>query len=963
MVTSLEKIYKVDCKSLTAEAILLQETIFHNANGYIGIRGCLEEGCPQEIHSIRGSYINGFYDFARMNQAEKLCGLVEEKQTILNVADTQTMRLHIDGETFSLFEGEVEENSRTLNMEEGWSERCVIWKSPKGKRIKIRSRRMVSFVRLPLFLMKYSVEPLNFQGHVVIESLHSGEVENYYNPDDPRVAGERNVYLIPVYAGVEEDISVLESATVKSNLRVCTAVTHKVNLPGQIETVEKGHSIEKKISLNLKEGEEAVIYKYTVFSDSIRNSDCRESAIRCLKEMAAVLPGKLYHEQKEYMDDYWKKAELEIIGDDELNLAVCYNLYELLQSVGKDRYCNITAKGLSGEGYEGHYFWDTEMYIEPFFLLTNPSIVKNLISYRYTTLEQAKENATVLGHSKGALYPWRTIMGKECSGYFPSGSAAYHINGDIAYSIIAYYLATKDLDFIREKGMEILVETARLWIDAGAWYEGSFRINEVTGPDEYTCMVNNNYYTNALAKYHLYWVVKFDSLLGGQNYAKKEEIEEFEEASAKMYLPYNEKLGINPQDDSFLEKKIWNLSDTPKDKFPLLLHYHPLYLYRHQVCKQADTVLAHFILEDMQSLETIRNSFLYYEKITTHDSSLSTAVFSIVASKLGLEEKAYQYFGDSAKLDLYNRHHNTKDGIHTANMGGSYMTAVYGFGGVRMKETGLFLAPSLPKTWKGYKFKICYEDSLIRVEVHKQGCRVILEEGNSIKLFLYGKEYLLTDCIEQKNCYQAVIFDLDGVICHTDHYHYLAWKQVADELGIPFDEQINNRLRGVSRKESFEIILENYEGKLSEEEKALYISKKNDIYVNLLEQMSESDLKEEVRQTLESLRSKGLKLAVGSSSKNTKKILNKLGLADFFDAVSDGNNITRSKPDPQVFQMAAQYIEVAPKYCLVVEDATMGVQAAIAAGMDSAALTDARKGNACTYKLDSFADLVKIIKL
>ena len=486
-----------------------------------------------------------------------------------------------------------------------------------------------------------------------------------------------------------------------------------------------------------------MVYKYTVFTDSIRNDRCREAASDCLRELIQLPAELLYREQREYLDGYWEKAQLEILGDEEQNRAVCYNMYQLLQSVGKDEHCNIAAKGLSGEGYEGHYFWDTEMYIEPYFLLTDSDMAKNLISYRHTTLPQAKENAALLGHKKGALYPWRTIMGRECSGYFPSGSAAYHINGDIAYSVIAYYLATGDLEFIRSKGMEILVETARLWMDMGVWHEGSFRINEVTGPDEYTCMVNNNYYTNALAKHHLYWTVRFDEILGGQSFAEKEELAEFWEASQHMYLPYDEKLGINPQDDSFLEKKVWNLSETPEDQFPLLLHYHPLYLYRHQVCKQADVVMAHFILEDMQSLETIRKSYLYYEKITTHDSSLSTAVFSIMASRLGMEEKAYHYFGDSAKLDLFNTHHNTRDGIHTANMGGSYMAVVYGFGGLRIKEEGLSLAPALPRAWEGYRFKICYQGRRILVEVSREGCRLALEKGSPVKLYLYGEEHLV----------------------------------------------------------------------------------------------------------------------------------------------------------------------------------------------------------------------------
>jgi alpha,alpha-trehalose phosphorylase len=344
-------------------------------------------------------------------------------------------------------------------------------------------------------------------------------------------------------------------------------------------------------------------------------------------------------------------------------------------------------------------------------------------------------------------------MGTECSGYFPSGTAGYHINGDIAYSVISYYLATKDLDFIADKGAEIIFETARLWMDVGNYYNDSFRINEVTGPDEYTCMVNNNYYTNVSAQYNLQWAAKFFELLKAANKLSpvmermglsETEIEEFKHAAACMYLPYDETLKINPQDDSFLAKKVWDIENTPKENFPLLLHYHPLHLYRHQVCKQADTVLAHFIFEDAQTMDTIRNSFEYYEKVTTHDSSLSTCIFSIMASKLGLEDKAYDYFGDSAKLDLFNTHKNTKDGIHTANMGGNFMAIVYGFAGLRIKESGIYFAPTKPKLWEEYRFQINYEDSQIKVETNAKETIYTLVKGSSKQLHVYG------DCYELK---------------------------------------------------------------------------------------------------------------------------------------------------------------------------------------------------------------------
>jgi alpha,alpha-trehalose phosphorylase len=445
---------------------------------------------------------------------------------------------------------------------------------------------------------------------------------------------------------------------------------------------------------------------------------------------------------------------VEIHGDEELDSSVHYNLYQLIQSVAKDPHGNIAAKGLSGEGYEGHYFWDTEMYLQPFFTLTIPEIAKNLVRYRYSILGHARENAKLLGHKKGAAYPWRTIMGEECSGHYPSGSAQYHISGDVAYAVIAYYLATGDLDLIEECGAEIVMETARLWMQLGNYYKGKFYINEVTGPDEYTCLVNNNYYTNLIAKHNLRWAVKFYELLKAKGSEKAlsqkiglhpEELTEFQEASEKMYLPYDEELGINPQDDSFLQKRPWDLSTITEDEKPLLMHYHPMYLYRHMICKQADTVLAHFILEDEQDEETIRKSFAFYETVTTHDSSLSTCIFSVVASKLGLSEKAYKYFGDSAKLDLFNTHKNTKDGIHTANMGGTYMAIVYGFGGLRIKEMGLFLNPSLPAGWLEYRFRFSYRNSLIDVSVGKDNVVLNLLSGASQKVTVFGKEYELVE--------------------------------------------------------------------------------------------------------------------------------------------------------------------------------------------------------------------------
>ena len=704
----------------------LNETLFHNANGYIGVRGCLEEGVPQEWDTMRGTYINGFYDIIPMKQAENLCNFVEEKQIMLNVVDTQTIYLIIDNEQFALDKGSIEENKRMLNMDEGYTSREIVWCSNTGKKVKIMIRRMTSFTEKSLFTMEYSVTPLNFDGNITFMSYHISDVSNYCNPNDPRMAAESQKYLYPLEVLIEEDKSIAVSKTVKSKLSVCSIVAHEVKgVVGAIGQLHKDQeSVIYEVDVPAEKDHTVTLRKYTIITDSVRFQNPKESAKEKISQVLKNGLDSYYEEQKNYLSRFWNHTAMEIDSNTDVNKAVNFNIYQLLQSAASDSNCNIAAKGLSGEGYEGHYFWDTEMFMLPFFTLTNPELAKLLLSYRYHILDAAKKNARLLGHKKGALYPWRTISGAECSGYYPAGTAQYHIDGDIAYAIIQYYLTTGDLDFIIEMGAEIIIETARLWMDVGNYNSnGKFVINDVTGPDEYTCMVNNNYYTNCCAKYNLEWAAKFYYQLKEEGRLKElaaktgindSEINDMEHAMEAMYLPYDEKLGINPQDDSFLDKPVWNLSKTPKEKFPLLLHYHPLHLYRYQVCKQADTVLSYFLFEDAQSKEVMKKSYEYYEKITTHDSSLSTCVFSIVASRLGMQEKGYKYFGDSAKMDLENTHNNTKDGIHTANMGGCYMAIVNGFAGLCIKEDGLSITPFLPEAWNGYSFKFLYRGNLFK---------------------------------------------------------------------------------------------------------------------------------------------------------------------------------------------------------------------------------------------------------
>lgn len=757
----MSKIYQIKEFAADEKNLQLQETIFHNANGYIGIRGTLEEGVPEDWDTMRGTYINGFYDIAPMKQAEKLCNFIEDKESMLNVADTQTIEVSFAGRFFTMAGQKHCSCTRTLDMEKGITNRRVDWSSEEGWRVHFDITRMASFEERSLFVIDYRFQPVDFEGMVEIHSKHLGLVKNYCNPQDPRLAGESHEHLRKEEVYPWQNGGCLVSSTVESHLKVASAVVNAVTLnqeeqPAARAAYDEGaHGIDIVYRFRVKPGDEVRILKYSVFEDSIRHEDFRKLAEK--KAVRAVEKGIDYYygKQKAFLREFWNNSAMEIMGDDELNASVCFNMYQLLQSAGYDGYSSIAAKGLSGEGYEGHYFWDTEMFMIPYFALTNPEIARKLLEFRYKTLDKARKNAKLLGHERGVLYPWRTITGRECSGYYPSGTAQYHINGDIAYAVILYYKATSDWMFMKEMGMKILLETNRLWLDIGNYYKGQFHINCVTGPDEYTCMVNNNYYTNACAKYSLEWFGKLSGRFREEEIEWKQfaeenaltdtELNEMKKAQERMFLPYDEELGINPQDDSFLQKPIWDLAHTDKEKFPLLLHYHPLHLYRYQVCKQADTVLAHYLFPEYQDRRTEESSFLYYEKITTHDSSLSTCVFSIVASKLGLQEKAYSYFGDSAKMDLLNTHKNTKDGIHAANMGGCYMAIVNGFALLRAEEEKLSLAPTLPKAWDGYRFRIRYHGSLLEVKVTEETCRIERIRGAAVPIELYHRQYKLDE--------------------------------------------------------------------------------------------------------------------------------------------------------------------------------------------------------------------------
>ena len=724
------------------ENIAKIETLFHTANGYLGVRNAPEQG--QEEGSIRGAYLNAFYELIGITYGEKQHGYPEIKQTIVNVPDTQTIRIFADGKQYSMFDEETRDRVQTLDMDEGVARRTSTW---LGGKLEISFERMASFENRNLFLLRTMICSRGYAGNIRVESTLNGNVTNYADPKDIRVAAEALRALQVRECGISEDEAYVACDTFRSALSLCCRVAHDSDMPGIV--LQGEGECTAVFEAGIRDGQTLRIDKYVVYTDSRRFADPVLQASCIMREARKRTVDAWMESQKAWISA-WRSRVLPCLqAPAPLPEALEYDLYQMLQSTGRDGIGNVEAKGLSGEGYEGHTFWDSEIYVFPFFLWTQPETARGMLTYRYRTLDKARRNARTIGIAKGALFPWRTINGDECSAYYPAGTAQYHINADVAHAFIEYWLVTGDVAFMEEMGAEVLVETARMWMELGHMQDGEFRIDCVTGPDEYTAIVNNNFYTNAAAQYNLMGTVDVLRALQALNRDTKVrtttglqdgELEAFEEAARKMALHRDEKLGISPQDDSFLQKKRLDFKSLPKSDFPLLLHYHPLFIYRHQVCKQADTVLAHLLFPESVDPETARRSYTYYDEVTTHDSSLSECVFATQAARLGMMERAVKGFGDTAILDLLDTHGNTKDGLHTASLGGTYLAMLIGFAGIRVSRKGLSVDPVLPKEWDGYTLPFSWQNRRFLLEVSRDECCLKLLFGDPADVTFQGRQ-------------------------------------------------------------------------------------------------------------------------------------------------------------------------------------------------------------------------------
>ena len=745
------------------------ETLFALGNGYLGMRANPEEGRNAHSH---GTYLNGFHETWEIEHAEDAYGFAKTGQTIVNAPDAKLMKLYVDDEPLLLETADLREYERSVDFRTGVLSRDLLWSTPSGRRVKVSSTRMVSLVHRHLAMMTIEVTLLD-QAPIVISSQlmnRQDGVDEYHvrsaalgEGRDPRRARKFTERVLePQLAQREEGSVILGYRCRNSGMTLAAGYWNHIEAPfeTQIETTLHDDLAKTVISAHPQAGETLRITKFVSYHTS-RGVPAEELADRCartLERAADEGPERLLEQQADWLDKYWAHADIEFRGDDAIQQALRWNLFQLAQASARTHEQGVAAKAVTAGGYDGHYFWDTEVYVLPFLAYNDPAAARKMIRFRWKMLDAARRRARVL-NEHGALYPWRTINGEEASAYYAAGTAQYHINAAVVFALHRYLEATGDVDFLAHEGAEILVETARLWADLGFFSANgakNFHIHRVTGPDEYTTVVNDNTYTNVMARFNLRYAAQSIRFLADWNrdmfeHVQRstglvpEELEAWDAAADAMYIPFDDEHQIHPQDEAFLDLEPWDWGGTPSDKYPLLLHYHPLVIYRHQVLKQADVVLAMFLRSEYFTVEQKRRNFDYYDPITTGDSSLSACVQAIVAATVGYEELAVEYFTRALYLDLCDSHGNTADGVHIASAGGVWAGIVHGFAGMTEHGDHLEFAPRLPKAWEGVSFHHIRHGSRLRVDLDHDGCTLRLEDGSGVPIRVGDESLVVTE--------------------------------------------------------------------------------------------------------------------------------------------------------------------------------------------------------------------------
>jgi alpha,alpha-trehalose phosphorylase len=730
---------------LDVDALARTESLFALSNGHVGLRGNLDEGEP---FGLPGTYVNSLYELRPLPYAEGGYGYPESGQTLVNVTNGKIIRLLVDDQPFDVRYGALLAHERELDLRAGVLRRSADWRSPAGATVRVRSTRLVSFAQRSVVAIRYEVEALERPVRIVVQSELVANEPVPPRSSDPRAAA---VLEAPLQAEEWSDngarVLLAHSARV-SKLRLAAGMDHLVDGPPQTETrADSAPDVGRvTVAADLAPGQVLQLTKFLAYSFSSARSTAavRDEVVAALAEARHTGWQGLLDAQRAYLDDFWARADIELEGDAELQQALRFALFHTLQAGARAEQRAIPAKGLTGTGYDGHTFWDAERFVLPVLTYTAPGSAGDALRWRHATLDLARDRARQLG-LQGAAFPWRTIRGHECSGYWPAGTAAFHVAADIADAVIRYQASTEDDAFECEVGLELLVETARLWRSLGHHdRHGRFRIDGVTGPDEYSAVADNNVYTNLLAQRNL--VAAADAVARHPRHAAAlgadfEEAAAWRDAAQDMVVPWDDELGVHPQSEGFTSHEAWDFANTTPEHYPLLLHFPYFELYRKQVVKQSDLVLALHVRGDAFTDEEKARDFAYYEPLTVRDSSLSACTQAVVAAEVGHLDLAYDYLCEAALFDLQDLAGNTVDGLHIASLAGAWIAAVCGFGGMRDHDGALTFAPRLPARLARLTFRLVYRGRRLEVEIGPDAATYRLLVGDGLALTHHGQGF------------------------------------------------------------------------------------------------------------------------------------------------------------------------------------------------------------------------------
>jgi alpha,alpha-trehalose phosphorylase len=723
-------------------------SVFALSNGHIGLRGNLDESEPQ---GLPGTYLKGFFEERPVSAGEGGDGSREPGQAVVNVTNGKIIRLLVDDEPFDVRYGELLSHERVLDFRAGVLRRRADWVSPAGQQVRVSSGRVVSLVQRAVAAVLYEVEPVGAPARLVVQS------ELLANEQMPRAApvsaaeAERRAVLCSERFSHDDAGAVLVHRTRNSALRMAAGMDHVVAGPlGTETTTESSEDLGRTtIVADVQPGQRLRIVKLLAYGWSSDRSlrALRGQVSASLAEARRTGWEGLLAGQRRYLDDFWERADVELEGDTELQQAVRFALFHTLQAGAHSERHAIAAKGLTGPGHDGHAFWDTETFVLPVLTYTAPHVARDALRWRHATVGSARDRAKLLGY-EGAAFPWRTIDGRECSGYRPAETAAFHIGADVADAVGRYQAATDDQSFERETGIELLVETARLWRSLGHHdARGRFRIDRVTGPDEYSAVADNNVYTNLMAQRNLRLAA--DAVERHVDRAAElgvdpEEAAAWRDAAQAILIPFDVRLGVHPQAEGFTEHQPWDFEHTAPEQYPLRRHFPRGALYRKQVVEQADLVLALHLRGDAFSAQAKARNFAYYEALTVRDAALSACTQAVIAAEVGHLELAHDYFAEAALIDLEDRERNTRDGLHIASLAGAWIAAVAGFGGMRDHDGTLSFTPRLPPGLTRLAFGICFRQRRLRVEVTHERARYSLLHGAPLEIIHHGQTINIT---------------------------------------------------------------------------------------------------------------------------------------------------------------------------------------------------------------------------